>query len=77
MGILARVIDIYSYVILASVILSWVNLPPDNPLVKVITALTEPVLGPLRRLVPSIGGLDFSPLLLMMVLQFTARSLVR
>lgn len=58
-------IDLYSLVVLASVVLSWVKLPPSNPLVQVVHRLTEPVLAPIRRVLPDMGGLDFSPMLLL------------
>jgi len=67
--LLARLIDIYSFVVLASVILSWVRLPPEHPIVRVTNALTEPVLAPIRRVLPDVGGLDFSPMVLLVALR--------
>ena len=60
--LLARIFDLYSLVILAAVILSWVRLPPDNPIVRVTSALTEPLLAPIRRILPDLGGIDISPM---------------
>jgi len=71
--LLARLFDLYSYVVLASVILSWVQLPPDNPFVKVISALTEPVLAPIRRVLPAVAGMDFSPVVLLVGLSLIRR----
>ena len=71
--LIARVIDLYSFVVLGTVILSWVQLPLDNPLVRISRALTEPVLGPLRRLLPPMGGLDFTPIVLLVALQMLKR----
>ncbi len=67
--LLARLFDLYSFVVLASVILSWVHLPPDNTLVRIVTALTEPVLAPIRRVLPDVGGMDFSPVVLLVGLR--------
>ncbi len=67
--LLVRLIDIYSLIVLASVILSWVHLPPDNPLVRVTETLTEPILTRIRRVVPDVGGLDFSPMILLIALR--------
>jgi YggT family protein len=67
--ILRVLIDGYSLVVLASVILSWIRLDPDNPIVKVVDALTEPVLGPIRKVLPDFGGIDFSPMLLLLGLR--------
>jgi YggT family protein len=63
-------IDGYSLVVLASVILSWIRLDPENPIVRVVDALTEPVLGPIRKILPDFGGIDFSPMLLLLALRF-------
>lgn len=67
--LLARIFDLYSLIVLAAVILSWVRLPPDNPIVRVTSALTEPVLAPIRRVLPDMGGLDLSPMLLLIALR--------
>lgn len=76
MPVLVMLIDFYSLVILAAVILSWLSLPEDNPLVRFIRSATEPVLEPIRRLLPDLGGLDFSPMLLLLVLRFIRRALL-
>lgn len=67
--LLARLFDLYSLVVLAAVILSWIRLPPDNPLVRVTSALTEPLLGPIRRVLPDLAGLDLSPVVLLVGLR--------
>jgi YggT family protein len=69
MMLLARLIDIYSLVVLASIILSWVRLPPDNPFQRIITNLTEPLVAPIRRMLPDMGGFDFSAMLLLIALR--------
>ena len=48
---------------------SWFDLPQDHQIVSVLRRLTEPLLGPLRRILPSAGGLDFSPLVLLLGLR--------
>ena len=67
--ILTNIIDLYSLIVFVAVILSWVQLPYDNPVVQVVNSLTEPLLQPLRRALPSMGGLDFSPMILLVGLQ--------
>ena len=74
---LITLIDVYSLVLLASVILSWINLPPDNPVVKVVHQLTEPVLEPVRQRLPSAGGFDFSPVLVLLALRLLKTLLLR
>ena len=77
MHILLVLIDLYSLVLFASVILSWVNLSPDNPVVRVVRQLTEPVLEPLRRVLPKLGGFDYSALVVLLLLHLLKRLLVR
>lgn len=54
--------EVYSFILLARVLLSWVQLDPGNPLVKIIYQLTEPLLAPIRRVLPQTGTIDFSPI---------------
>ena len=75
MRILALLLDAYSFVVLVSVITSWLNLAEDNPIVTVTRTLTEPVLGPIRRLLPSTGGIDISPMVLLLGIRLLERVL--
>jgi YggT family protein len=69
-------VELYTYVVLASVILSWVRLEPSNPFVKFVNALTEPVLKPIREVLPTKSlGIDFSPLVLLLALSIIRRFL--
>ena len=74
---LIALIDLYSLVLLASVILSWVRLDPDNAIVRVVNQLTEPVLSRVRQILPSAGGFDFSPMVVLLGLQLLKSLLVR
>ena len=67
---LATLIDLYSMVVLARVILSWIQLPPNHPVNHYVRMLTEPALAPIRSLLPPASGLDFSPLILLLLLRF-------
>ena len=67
--LIGRLIDLYSLVVLAAVIMSWVRIDPRQPLAMIVSSLTDPVLGPLRRVLPPMGGLDFSPMVLLFGLQ--------
>jgi YggT family protein len=73
--LLVRLLDAYTIVILAGVILSWTSLRYDHPLMRVSRALTEPLLGPIRRVLPSVGGIDFSPMVLLFLIGFFRRFL--
>jgi YggT family protein len=74
---LIALIDLYSLVLFASVILSWVRLDPDNAIVRVIHQLTEPVLSRVRQILPAAGGFDFSPMVVLIGLQLLKSLLVR
>lgn len=63
--LISLLINVFLFAILIQVILSWVNPGGYNPLSALIHGLTEPLLGPARRLIPPIGGLDLSPMLVM------------
>jgi len=67
--ILGLLLGVYFWLILIQVILSWVSPQTYNPAITLIYTLTEPVLGPARRIMPDLGGLDLSPLVVIVVLQ--------
>ena len=68
MFLLASLLKIYGYIIIVRVIISWVNPNPYNPLVRLIRGLTDPVLEPIRRLLPDMGGLDISPFVALFII---------
>ena len=79
--ILSLLLQIYSYVLLARALVSWIpNLDPYNPIVQFLYQITEPVLEPIRRLIPPVGGMiDISMLVAffgIMILQQLLFSLV-
>jgi YggT family protein len=51
--------------------MSWLSPPGYNPVARMLADLNEPLLGPARRLLPSLGGLDLSPLLVLILIQAT------
>jgi YggT family protein len=74
-GFVGWLLDVYSWVIIAAALISWVSPDPRNPIVMVLRQVTEPVLWPIRRLLPPwrTGGLDLSPLIVLLVIQFAER----
>lgn len=64
-AVLELLLDIMLFAVLIRVILSWVNPDPFNPAVALLDRLTEPVMRPAQRLLPPIGGVDLSPILVM------------
>ena len=65
-------IYVFLFSILIQVIMSWINPGSYNPMLSVLHSLNEPLLGPARRIVPPIGGLDLSPIVVMVALQLVA-----
>lgn len=68
LGCIAMVVNIYYIAILASIILSWVAMGSYNPTIVLVNQLAEPVLAPFRKLLPPIGGLDLSPILVFLAI---------
>ena len=62
LGAIGMLVNIYFIAILASIIISWVAPGSYNPLILLLHQLTEPVMAPFRKILPSMGGLDLSPI---------------
>jgi YggT family protein len=78
---IARVLDvvlnIYMWIIIIRALISWVNPDPYNPIVQILTKLTEPVLRPIRKLVPQYKvGIDLSPLIATLAIIFLQYALI-
>lgn len=71
-AMVVTLLRIYFWILLVRALISWVSPDPRNPIVRALVAVTEPVLRPLRRLVPphKLGGIDLSPLIAMVLIQF-------
>ena len=68
-GVTALFLKIFFFALIVSVILSWVAPASHNPGAELVNQITEPMLSPLRRILPNLGGLDISPILAFMVLK--------
>lgn len=78
---LAKLVEIllgvYMWIVIGRAILSWVNPDPYNPIVRFLHEVTEPVLSRIRRMIPAIsGGIDFSPMILILAIYFLMSFLV-
>jgi len=61
--------------VVVSSILSWFRPDPRNPVVKILNAIVEPLLHPIRALLPATGGMDFSPMIAILILWFLQKLL--
>ncbi|GAB0147765.1 MULTISPECIES: YggT family protein [Marichromatium] len=61
-GVLELFFDIFFFAVLARALLSWLNPDPFNPAVALLARLTDPLMRPAQRLIPPIGGIDLSPM---------------
>jgi YggT family protein len=76
LNLLGLLLELYSFVILARVLLRWVpNLDPYHPAVQFLYQATDPVLEPARKLIPPIGMIDISAMVVLIILQILARAL--
>jgi YggT family protein len=75
--LLANVINTLAQVlyllILARIVVSWIGLNPWNPIVRWLRIIVDPILRPFRRVLPTFAGIDFSPLLAILIIFFVAR----
>jgi YggT family protein len=75
--VLNLLISFYMFAIIVQAVLSWVSPDPYNPVVRFLYSITEPVYRPLRRRLPLFyGGIDFSPMLVIIILIFLREFLV-
>ncbi|MEZ4506764.1 MAG: YggT family protein [Thermomicrobiales bacterium] len=64
-------------IVIARALLSWVDPGMRSPVGRILVDITEPFLGPIRRALPSMGGIDFSPIILIILLQFIEQFIFR
>ena len=78
MRLLLFLLNLYTWVIIARALVSWVSPNPRNPIVQFLYQVTEPVLRPLRQIVSpdAIGGIDISPILAIVLIQIVKYLLV-
>jgi len=75
--ILHLILNFYMWIIIARAVISWVSPDPYNPVVRFLYNATEPVLYPLRRRLPVyFGSIDFSPMILLLIILFLDNFLV-
>ncbi|MCB1855144.1 MAG: YggT family protein [Halieaceae bacterium] len=68
LGVIGLLVNIYFFALLAMIVLSWVAAGSRHPAIILLYQLTEPVMAPFRKLLPAMGGLDFSPILVFILI---------
>jgi YggT family protein len=80
-SLVAWLARVFNAAIIVRVLFSWLPIDRDSPamggILRVLYAITEPILGPIRRAIPSLGGLDFSPLIAIVLVQALVAILAR
>lgn len=75
-GTIEATIYLFMATIFIGIIASWINPHGYHPILSIARSISEPLLAPARNLIPSLGGLDFSPMIVLLFLQFSLRLIV-
>ncbi len=75
--VLHILLNMYMWIVIIRAIISWVSADPYNPIVSLLYRVTEPVLGYARRIIPPLGGIDLSPILVLVLIVFLDQFLVQ
>jgi len=76
-GVTALFLKVFFFALIISVILSWVAQGSHNPTAMLINQICEPLLAPIRRMLPSMGGLDLSPIVAFLILNLIDMLVIR
>jgi YggT family protein len=71
--VLRLVFELYSMALLVRILFEWIRVPYSSRVMRFLWDITEPLLAPIRRVLPTFGGLDFSPLIAFFLLNFVQR----
>lgn len=74
-SVLSLISTLFSMLILARIVFSWIQVDRYNPVVEFIFNVTEPILAPIRNVLPSVGMFDFSPLVAILLVEVAVRIL--
>ena len=79
LDVIFAILSVIQWLVIIAAVISWVNPDPRNPIVQFLYRSTEPILRPFRRLLPPgrTGGIDFSPLLVILIILFIRTFLSR
>ncbi len=68
LNVLGLIVKIYFWSVIAVVVVSWIAPQSGHPAIQLVAQLTEPVMSPVRKIMPSMGGLDLSPIIVFLIL---------
>ncbi|HEV8077899.1 MAG TPA: YggT family protein [Marinobacter sp.] len=69
LNVVGLVATLYFWAVIAVVVVSWIAPGSNHPAIQLVAQITEPVMRPVRKVVPSLGGLDLSPIIVFLILQ--------
>jgi len=75
-SVLDTLLQVYVFIIIIRALISWFNPDPRNQLYRLLYDITEPVLIRIRRYMPNMGGIDISPIILILVIQYLIRGML-
>ncbi len=75
MAVIFYMIQLYSMLIFIRILMSWFPIDPNNPVIETLCQITDPYLNIFRSIVPPLGGLDFSPIIALVVLHAIGRAM--
>lgn len=73
--VICLVFNLLVIAVFIRVLLSWFNLDPNSPMIQALNSITEPILDPIRRVLPRIGMFDLSPIVALILLRFVSIAL--
>ncbi|QPI04510.1 YggT family protein [Campylobacter concisus] len=77
-NILSIIVNVYTWIIIAAALVSWVKPDPSSPVVQLLYRLTDPVYSFIRRYIKTeFNGIEFAPLIVLLALQFLSQFLIR
>ncbi|GGC70070.1 YggT family protein [Marinobacter halophilus] len=68
LNVLGLIVKIYFWSVIAVVVVSWIAPQSGHPAIQLVAQITEPVMRPVRKIMPSMGGLDLSPIIVFLIL---------
>lgn len=75
-SVISMICTLYVYLIILRAILSWFSPDPYNPLFRALLSLTEPVLEQMRRIIPPLGGMDLSPIVVILIIEYAIKGFI-